>query len=92
MSDKRARVYYEGLVQGVGFRFAAERTAAALKLIGWVKNLDDGRVEVLCEGKEEDIKVFLEKIASIFGSYIRSNDIEWGEATGEFDGFDIRFD
>ncbi len=90
MPDKRAHIYYEGMVQGVGFRYAVERSAAALALKGWVKNLADGRVEVLCEGKEEDIRVFLGKMVSAFGAYIRDSDLEWGDAAGEFEGFDIR--
>ena len=77
-------------MQGVGFRFTAERTAASMGLNGWVKNLDDGRVEVLCEGREQDIIAFTEKMTSIFN--IRKHDIEWSDASGEFEGFDIRFD
>ena len=90
MRDKRAHIYYHGMVQGVGFRFAAERTAVSMGLAGWVRNLDDGKVEVLCEGREQDINVFTEKMASVFN--ISKYDIEWSGATGEFAGFDIRFD
>ena len=87
----RAHAYYSGSVQGVGFRLTAERAAFSLGLTGWVKNLDDGRVEVVCEGGEKDIKEFLTKIYSVFKMYINDTDIEWQPATGEFDGFDIRF-
>lgn len=90
--NKRVHATYNGWVQGVGFRFSAERAAASLGLSGWVKNLRDGRVEVVCEGRDADLKGFLAKIDSTFRTYIRSADIEWGEATGEFDGFDIRGD
>ena len=92
MLNKRVHVYYEGLVQGIGFRFTAERRAISLGLKGWVKNLDDGRVEVLCEGEEQNIKVFLEKMISTFKAYIRDIDLEWADATGEYEGFDIRLD
>ena len=92
MPDKRTHIYYEGMVQGVGFRFSAQARASALGLTGWVKNLDDGRVEVLCEGPEPDIKTFLEKMTSAFGEYIRHTDIKWEDAAGECEGFDIRFD
>lgn len=92
MPDKRAHIYYDGMVQGVGFRFSAQARARALGLRGWVKNLDDGRVEVTCEGAEQDIKAFLEKITSAFGAYISHADIEWADASGEHEGFDIRFD
>jgi len=89
--NKRLHAYYSGSVQGVGFRFTAERLALGLGLTGWVRNLRDGRVEVLCEGPESALKEFSEKVNNIFKEYIRDNDIEWSEAMGEFDGFDIRF-
>ncbi len=90
--NRRVHATYEGWVQGVGFRFSAERAAASLGLIGWVKNLEDGRVELVCEGKEADLKAFIAKIDSIFKIYIRKSEIEWSNATGEFGGFDIRGD
>lgn len=89
--NKRLHAFYSGAVQGVGFRFTAERAAMALGITGWVKNLCDGRVEVVCEGDESSLKDFLKKIDDVFKEYIRDIDVEWGEATGEFDGFDIRF-
>ena len=92
MPEKSAHIYYEGTVQGVGFRIAAQTRATSLGLKGWVKNLDDGRVEVLCEGAERKIKAFLENMASIFSRYISDIDIEWQDATGEYEAFDVRFD
>ena len=89
--NKRLHVYYSGSVQGVGFRFTAEHASSSLGLTGWVKNLMDGRVEVLCEGNVPDLKKFLEKMDSGFKSYLRDSDIEWSKPTGEFDGFEIRF-
>ncbi len=86
---KRVRILYSGQVQGVGFRLASERTALSLGLKGRVENLNDGRVEVVCEGEERLLKEFIGKIGMIFGMYIRNADMEWSEATGEFDGFDI---
>ena len=88
---KRLHVYYKGDVQGVGFRFAAVRTAESLGLTGWVKNLSDGQVEAICEGDEADCAEFLKRIAEIFGNYINDRDVEWSETTGEFDTFDIRW-
>lgn len=89
--NKRFHAYYSGSVQGVGFRYTVERTAAALNLTGWVKNLRDGRVEMVCEGADSALKDFLQKIENIFKVYIRGKDIKWTDATGEFDYFDIRF-
>lgn len=88
--NKRIHVYYSGAVQGVGFRFTAERVAVSLGLAGWVSNLPDGRVEVVCEGKENSLKEFLQKIKEVFAEYIVDSDIEWNEAANEFSGFDIR--
>ena len=89
---KRAHVIYSGRVQGVGFRYTAEDIAMGLGLTGWVKNLADGRVEVVAEGKEEGLKEFLDKILKgQLGRYIRDVDLSWEKPTKEFDSFEIRF-
>jgi acylphosphatase len=49
---KRIHAYVSGRVQGVFFRGAAQRTATDLNLTGWVRNMEDGRVEVLLEGED----------------------------------------
>ena len=89
--NKRLHVYYSGSVQGIGFRYTAERIANSLKLTGWTKNLADGRVEVMIEGSEQDLELFLHKINDVLKGYTRDVETQWGEATGEFNGFDIRF-
>ncbi|MDD5137164.1 MAG: acylphosphatase [Candidatus Omnitrophica bacterium] len=89
--NKRLHLYYSGSVQGVGFRYTAHSTANSLGLTGWAKNMPDGRVEVLCEGRDADLQKFMQKIGEVFKGYIRDVDVGWGGATGEFDGFDIRF-
>lgn len=89
--NKRLHAYYSGSVHGVGFRYTAERTALSLNVTGWVKNLKDGRVELLCEGEEGALKEFIQKIDAIFKVYIENSEFERSKATGEFDGFDIRF-
>jgi len=78
-------------VHGVGFRFTVERIARELNLAGWVKNLPDGRVEVVCEGREEDLELFLAKIKKIMSVYIAKENINWESASGEFKNFDIIF-
>ncbi|MBI5124326.1 MAG: acylphosphatase [Candidatus Omnitrophica bacterium] len=89
--NKRLHVYYSGSVHGVGFRYTTQGMASRLGLSGWVKNLKDGRVEAMCEGPDAALKEFIRKIDSIFNEYIKDKDIEWLEATGEFDDFDIMF-
>ena len=88
---KRLHIFYSGSVQGVGFRYTAERLAASLGLTGWVKNLPDGRVEIVCEGSELDVEAFMVKISDVFKIYIRSIDVDRSEATGEFETFEVIF-
>lgn len=92
MTKKRIHVYYSGRVQGVGFRFTAEMLARELELVGWVKNVADGRVEVVCEGEEVKLNEFLKRIRSgALKDYIDNVNVDWSEATDEFAVFDIRF-
>jgi acylphosphatase len=88
---KQIHVYYSGRVQGVGFRFTAEDIARELDLKGWIKNLRDGRVEIVAEAEEFTLKKFLEKINEYFGRYIQDTDLRWETATGEFKDFHITF-
>lgn len=89
---KRAHVVYSGHVQGIGFRYTAQDIAMSLGLTGWVKNLTDGRVEIVAEGREEDIKELLDKISKGFlGSYIADVELSWEKPAGEFDSFEITF-
>ena len=55
-SVMRAEIYVSGTVQGVWYRENTRRVARELQVVGWVKNLPDGRVEVIAEGEEEQIK------------------------------------
>lgn len=91
MPDKRAHIIYSGGVQGVGFRITAVRTAESFGIKGWVKNLSDGRVESVCEGGREQVEQFIGKIASVFKRYITDAEIEWSDASGEFDSFEIHY-
>ncbi len=88
---ERIHVYYSGRVQGVGFRFTTEDLALELGITGWVKNLRDGRVEILAEGEEDNLKRFLEGIDSYFKGYIGDRDLSWHQPTDEFGDFRIRF-
>ena len=67
------QVFYEGRVQGVGFRFSCKQIACGYEVVGWVRNLDDGRVELQCSGEPEEVEAFLEAIAeSQLKSHIKS--------------------
>lgn len=60
MATQCVAAYISGCVQGVGFRYAAQRQAVALGVAGYALNLDDGRVEVLAEGEESAVARLLQ--------------------------------
>jgi len=89
---KRVHAFYSGKVQGVGFRFTAERIARSYRVDGWIRNVPDGRVELMAEGDEEELSRLLKEIETgILEYYIRGVDAKWGDSRDEFKGFDIRF-
>ncbi len=88
---KQVQVYYSGRVQGVGFRFSAERVAIELGICGWVKNLADGRVEIVAQAEQEKLEDLLKRIADDFSQYIRDADVRWIDPTENFSDFGVRF-
>ena len=87
---RRAQILVEGLVQGVFYRYTTKREAEALRLTGGVKNLSDGRVEVVCEGTEEDIKKLIAWCKrGPQGAVVEGVSVTWKEHTGEFTDFRI---
>lgn len=69
------KIFISGLVQGVGFRFFTQRSAARHQVLGYAKNLEDGRVEVYAEGEEKSVKDFLDDL-STGPTYSRVEEIE----------------
>ena len=55
------QVFYEGHVQGVGFRFTVRHIAKGFDVTGWVRNLPDGRVELQVTGDEDEVRAFLDQ-------------------------------
>ena len=88
---KRVHVIYEGRVQGVGFRFTCQRIAEDLGVMGWVRNMPDGNVELIAEGEETIIQELLSDIKENMGRYISRDRIKWQERKRESKGFNIRF-
>lgn len=92
MSEKRMQIFFSGNVQGVGFRFTAERLARRFPVTGFVRNLEDGRVEVTAEGDEASLVEFLAAIReSGMKDFIRDLEAHWSSAQGCFKGFSIAF-
>ena len=88
----RAHVFFGGRVQGVGFRYTAEAIAQKLGLTGWVKNLPDGRVEIVCEGSKEKIAELLSGIRDgTLARYIQKTDCVWEDPTNEYEDFRVEF-
>ena len=87
----RREAFYQGHVQGVGFRYSTRAIAAGFMITGFVKNLPDGRVQVVVEGSAEETSSFLREVAQRMGNYIRHVDTSKSDATGEFSAFSITF-
>jgi acylphosphatase len=87
----RRRVNFSGRVQGVGFRYTCQSLARGFEVAGYVRNLPDGRVELLAEGEIRELEAFLSAIQLEMHSYIRSAETEV-EPAGDppLVGFSIR--
>ena len=89
---KHVKVFYTGRVQGVGFRVTAEETARRFGVVGWVKNLRDGRVELVAEGDERIVTEFLEELRNgPMRNFISQVDVRWGGPVEAFSSFEIQY-
>lgn len=89
---KQVRVIISGRVQGVGFRWWVQKQAQNLKLSGWIKNLDDGRVELVMQGKKNNLNLLLESIKhGPRFSEVEEVNVSWEEEKNEFEGFKILY-
>ncbi|MDY7011121.1 MAG: acylphosphatase, partial [Planctomycetota bacterium] len=74
MSRQCRLIHFSGIVQGVGFRYTARRLSERFDVTGYVKNLPDGRVEVVVEGPSDQIDAFVQAVSDRMGHYIRQTD------------------
>jgi acylphosphatase len=87
---KRMQIFYSGRVQGVGFRYTVRTVATGFEVTGRVRNLPDGRVELLAEGTNEELEGFREAIReSGLEHFIQNEDVSWVDSQNEFRGFEI---
>ncbi|MBI2824237.1 MAG: acylphosphatase [Planctomycetia bacterium] len=87
----RREVLFDGRVQGVGFRYTARHVAGRFRVTGYVRNLADGRVQVVAEGEPAEVERFVQEVAAEMAGYIRGTQSRSLPATGEFHEFDVRF-
>jgi acylphosphatase len=87
----RRIAYFNGNVQGVGFRYTACQIAKDHAVVGYVKNLLDGRVEIIAEGFPQDVDRFVAEVEEIMKSYIEFTTGTDSTATAEYDSFTIEY-
>jgi acylphosphatase len=84
------QILYSGSVQGVGFRYTVKTVATGYEVTGLVRNLPDGRVELVAEGDPDELQGFGQAVRdSGLDHFIGKEQVIWGEAQGEFRGFEI---
>ncbi len=89
MATIAQHIYYRGNVQGVGFRYNALRCSKAYDVAGYVRNLPDGRVELLAEGEAREVRALTEEIRESMAGYIHDEELSEPEPTGNFTKFCI---
>lgn len=86
----RLHIHFTGQVQGVGFRYTTARLACGFAVTGFVRNLPDGRVELVVEGSRADVQKLLSDVGDAMEGHIRQTNSTEAAATGEFASFEIR--
>ena len=94
MTEKKSAgvlIQFEGFVQGVGFRYTAERIAREFAVTGYVKNLPDSRVEIRVEGDSDEIDMYLDALSKRMARYIKKTIRKEFPPEGRYDSFVIEF-
>ena len=86
----RKTCYFSGHVQGVGFRYTVKNVALRHDVRGYVRNLPDGRVELVMEGPDTEMDELVTEVRERMCDYVRDVHINEFPATGEFSQFSIR--
>jgi acylphosphatase len=86
----RRTCYFSGRVQGVGFRYTVSNLAMPHNVNGYVRNLPDGRVELVMEGPDGDMDCLVDAIRQKMGQFIRQVDTQTEPARNSFNGFSIK--
>jgi acylphosphatase len=87
----RAHLFISGVVQGVGYRWSCRRAAQGIGVTGWVRNLEDGRVEAVAQGTREQVDAFVRWCQrGPEDAQVTDVAVTDEEPAGEFQGFGIR--
>lgn len=90
MEKQHAVVHFSGRVQGVGFRYHTLQISKEFEVVGYVKNLLDGRVRVEAIGVAGEVDGFIAEIQDRLGIFIRETERKAGDSNQSFKGFEIR--
>jgi acylphosphatase len=83
-------VLYTGTVQGVGFRYTAKTVAAGFEIVGRIRNLPDGRVELVAEGLTDELNAYRAALReSGLAGFIKDEHVKWDDAQNQFRNFEI---
>jgi len=83
-------VHYSGNVQGVGFRYTAKTVATGFEIVGRIRNLADGRVELIAEGLLEELNAYRSALRDAgLAGFIKNEHVQWEDAQDEFRNFEI---
>ncbi len=83
-------VVYSGHVQGIGFRYTTKTVATGFEITGTIRNLPDGRVELVAEGGRAELDAFRTAILDAgLAGFIRDEQVSWADVQNEFKGFEI---
>lgn len=85
----RWHVYFSGRVQGVGFRYTCVQQARGHAVTGWVKNLDNGSVEMIVEGQSSELEAYLQSVADATHGSVADTQTIKSSATGEFSAMSV---
>ena len=89
---KRTHFFVSGDVQGVFYRVNARHFAKELGLTGWVRNLEDGRVELVAEGLESELKEFIKLLErGPITAHVEETAVEWTASENEFKDFKVLY-
>jgi len=89
-SIHRKTCYFSGHVQGVGFRYTVKNVALRHDVRGFVRNLPDGRVELVMEGPDTEMDELVNEVCDRMSGYVKNVDQNIFPATNEFSQFSIR--